>query len=60
LAGRLQTPRKSAAVRLHRDGNATTFHAHGGGLIIGRIINEFGIARTVTAAIKESFEPAGR
>ncbi len=36
------------------DGKATTFHVHGGGLIAGRLVNEFGIARTVTAAIKES------
>jgi len=43
-----------ATVHLAPDGNATTFRVHGGGLIIGRIINEFGIARTVTGAIKES------
>jgi len=49
-----------ATVRLRQDGNATTFHTHGGGLIVGRIVNEFGIARTVTAAIKERFEPAGQ
>jgi hypothetical protein len=52
-------PLAFATVRLHQDGSATTFHAHGGGLIINRIINEFGIARTVTTAIKESLEPAG-
>jgi len=40
------------------DGNATAFHMHGGGLIIARIINEFGIARTVTAAIRESLGSA--
>jgi hypothetical protein len=49
-----------ATVHLVRDGDATTFRVHGGGLIVGRIVNELGIARTVTAAIKESFEPAGR
>jgi hypothetical protein len=43
-----------ATVHLARDGNATTFHVHGGGLIVGRIVNEFGIARTVTAALRES------
>jgi hypothetical protein len=31
---------------------------HGGGLIVGRLVNEFGIARTVTAAIKESLGTA--
>jgi hypothetical protein len=50
-----------ATVHLNRDGNATTFRVHGGGLIVGRIINEFGIARTVTEALKESLgsAPAG-
>ena len=43
----------SATVRLSRDGNSTTFRVHGGGLIITRLVNEFGIARTVTAAIEE-------
>jgi hypothetical protein len=51
-------PLAFASVRLGQDGAATTFHVHGGGLIIGRIINEFGIARTVTEAIKDSFGPA--
>ena len=47
-----------ATVRLGRDGDATTFHVHGSGMIINRIVNEFGIARTVTGAIKDSFGPA--
>jgi hypothetical protein len=47
-----------ATVRLDRNGDATTFHVHGGGLIVGRIVNELNIARTVTAAINESFGPA--
>jgi len=47
-----------ATVYLNRDGNATTFRVHGGGLIIGRIINEFGIARTVTEALKDSLGSA--
>jgi hypothetical protein len=50
-------PLAFATVRLGRDGNATTFHVHGGGLIVGRIVNEFGIARTVTGTIKETFGP---
>jgi hypothetical protein len=45
-------------VRLGRDGDATTFHVHGSGMIINRIVNEFGIARTVTGAIKDSFGAA--
>jgi hypothetical protein len=51
-------PLAFATVRLGRDGDATTFHIHGSGLIINRIVNEFGIARTVTAAIKETLGPA--
>jgi hypothetical protein len=51
-------PMAFATVRLGRDGNATTFHVHGGGLIVGRIVNEFGIARTVTGTIKEAFGSA--
>jgi hypothetical protein len=47
-----------AAVHLARDENATTFHVHGGGLIVGRLVNELGIARTVTAVIKESLGSA--
>ena len=47
-----------ATVHLNRDGNATTFRVHGSGLIINRIVNEFGIARTVTEALKESLGPA--
>lgn len=51
-------PLAFATVRLGRDGSATTFHVHGGGLIVGRIVNEFGIAKTVTTAIKDSFGAA--
>jgi len=47
-----------ASVHLAHNGNATAFHVHGGGLILGRIVNEFGIARTVNAAIKESLGTA--
>jgi hypothetical protein len=46
-----------ATVHLRQDGNATTFRVHGGGLIIGRIVNEFGVARTVAAAVRETFRP---
>ena len=47
-----------ASVHLARNENATTFHVHGGGLIVGRIVNEFGIARTVTGALKDSLGAA--
>ena len=51
-------PLAFATVHLGRDGDATTFHVHGSGMIINRIVNEFGISRTVTGAIKDSFGPA--
>ena len=47
-----------ATVRMARDGDATTFRVHGGGLIVGRIVNEFGIARTVTGALNDSLGSA--
>jgi hypothetical protein len=42
-------------VHLDRDGKATTFHIHGGGLVISRMVNEFGIAKKVAATIEEAF-----
>jgi hypothetical protein len=46
-----------ATVRLTHDENATTFRVHGRGVLVGLIVNELGIARTVTTAIKESLGP---
>jgi hypothetical protein len=48
-----------ATVRMARDGDSTTFRVHGSGLIINRIINESGIARTVTEALTEGLGSAG-
>jgi hypothetical protein len=50
-----------ATVHLDHDGNTTTFHIHGGGLVISRMVNEFGIAKRVAGAIQEAFggPPAG-
>jgi len=45
----------TATVHLSQDGNATTFHVHGGGIVISRMVNEFGIAKKVAATIKEAF-----
>jgi len=50
-------PLAFAKVRVSRNGDVTTFHVHGGGLIVGRVVNEFGIARTVADAIKEALGP---
>jgi hypothetical protein len=52
-----QSAASTATVHLDRDGDgdATTFHVHGGGLVISRMVNEFGIAKKVAAAIQEAF-----
>ncbi len=50
-----QSAASTATVHLDRDGNATTFHVHGGGLVISRMVNEFGIAKKVAATIAEAF-----
>jgi hypothetical protein len=50
-----QSAASTATVHLDRDGNATTFHVHGGGLVISRMISEFGIAKKVAAPITEAF-----
>jgi hypothetical protein len=42
-------------VHLNQDGNTTTFHVHGGGLVISRMVNEFGIAKKVAATIAAAF-----
>jgi hypothetical protein len=51
-----QSAASTATVHVSRDGNATTFHVHGGGLVISRMVNEFGIAKKVAATIKDAFE----
>ncbi len=43
-----------AKVHIRPGQGATEFHVHGNGLIIGRIINEFTIARRVAAAIAKA------
>jgi hypothetical protein len=49
-----QSAASTATVHLDQDGNATTFHVHGGGLVISRMVNEIGIARKVAMAITEA------
>lgn len=44
-----------ATVRLDQHESDTTFHVHGGGFLIGRAINEFGIARDVATALKKGY-----
>jgi hypothetical protein len=50
-----QSAASTATVHLTRDGDATIFHVHGGGLVISRMVNEFGIAKKAAAAITEAF-----
>jgi hypothetical protein len=50
-----QSAASTATVHLDRDGKATTFHIHGGGLVISRMVNEFGIAKKGAATIEEAF-----
>jgi hypothetical protein len=45
-----------ATVHLDQQSNTTMFHIHGGGLVISRMINEFGIAKKVAEAIEETFK----
>ena len=45
-----------ATVHLDQEVTATTFHVHGGGLVISRMINEFGIAKQVAEAIEVAFK----
>lgn len=51
-----QSAASTAIVHLDQeDSNATTFHVHGGGLAISRLINEFGVAKKVAEALGEAF-----
>jgi hypothetical protein len=50
-----QSAAATATVHLDQDGDATTFYVHGGGLVVSRLVNEFGIAKKVAAAIEEAF-----
>ena len=50
-----QSAAATGAVHLDWDGNATMFHVHDGGLVISRMVNEFGIAKKVADAIAEAF-----
>jgi hypothetical protein len=50
-----QSMAATATVHLNQAGNGTTFHVHGGGLVISRMVNEFGIAKKVAETIEEAF-----
>ena len=55
-----QSAASTATVHLDQDGNATTFHVHGGGLVISRMVNEFGIAKKVAADHRGSLRHPSR
>jgi hypothetical protein len=50
-----QSTAATATVHLDHEGTTTTFHIHGGGLVISRMINEFGIAKKVAKTIESAF-----
>ena len=45
-----------ATVRIDRSSETTTFKVHGGGLIVGRVINELGLARRLRSTLQDSFD----
>jgi len=53
-----QSATSLATVRLDQTSGTTTFRIAGGGLVISRLINEFGIAKKVATALEEAFKPA--
>ena len=55
-----QSAASTATVHLDQDGYATTFHVHGGGLVISRMVNEFGIAKKVAASNRGSLRRPSR
>jgi hypothetical protein len=50
-----QSAVSTATVHLDQDGGDTTFHVHGGGLVVTRMVNELSIARQVAAVIEQAF-----
>lgn len=48
------TTRSCAEVRMRTRSDGTHFSVHGGGAAIGRVVNEYAIARRVAAAIRRA------
>jgi hypothetical protein len=48
------SPLSFANVRVSHQADATHFRVHGGGILIGRVINECTIARRVAAALRQT------
>jgi hypothetical protein len=53
-----QSATSTATVHVDQKDGSTTLRVVAGGLIISRLINEFGIAKKVAAALEEAFKPA--
>jgi hypothetical protein len=53
-----QSATSVAVVHLDQKSNTTTFRIAGGGLVISRLINQFGIAKKVATALEEAFRSA--
>ncbi len=52
-----KSPASLATVHLQHQGSATGVRVHGGGLLISRMVNEFGIAKKVSRVIEQAFTP---
>ena len=48
------SPLVYANVRMSQRADGTEFKVHGGGILVGRVINEYTIARRVAAALRQS------
>jgi hypothetical protein len=48
------SPLVYANVRVSHQADGTRFKVHGGGILVGRVINEYTIARRVAAALRQS------
>ena len=48
------SPLVYANVRVSQQPDETHFRVHGGGILIGRVINEYTIARRVAAALRDT------
>jgi hypothetical protein len=48
------SPLAYANVRVSQQPDGTHFRVHGGGILIGRVINELTIARKVSAALRQT------
>jgi hypothetical protein len=48
------SPLSYANVRMSHEADGTRFKVHGGGILVGRVINEYTIARKVATALRQT------